>query len=70
MGYFKQLEVEIMEMAHDMGDDFGEDADTILTISRVLDVTPEEVEYVLSGDCDREFYDLSADLDAIHYGEQ
>ena len=60
MGYFANLEVEIMSMAHDMGDDYGFDAETILTISRVLDVAPEEVQRVLEGDPD---YDPADDMD-------
>lgn len=71
MGYFADLELEIMEMAHDMGDDFGDDAETIKTISRVLDVSPEQVQRVLSADFDEdpyEYADHAADLDAIHYG--
>lgn len=57
MGYFKDVEVEIMTMAHDMGDDYGQDADTILIISRALEVPPEEVQRVLEGDPDRDEYD-------------
>ena len=65
MGYFANLELEIMSMAHDMGDDYGFDADTILTISRVLEVSPEEVQRVLEGDADRDpdEYDDSMDGD-------
>jgi hypothetical protein len=65
MGYFKDVEIEIMTMAHDMGDDFGDDADTILTIARALDLAPEIVQDVLQGDADRdpEEYDDSMDGD-------
>ena len=71
MGYFSNLQIDIMDMARDLGDARGQDADTILTISRVLEITPQEVEYVLSGDCDidpEEYAERSADLDAIYYG--
>lgn len=71
MGYFANLEIEIMEMARDMGDDFGEDAETVKVISRVLDVSPEEVQQVLASDYDQdpaEYAEIAADLDAIHYG--
>lgn len=71
MGYFANLEIEIMEMARDMGDDFGEDAETVKVISRVLDVSPEEVQRVLASDYDQdpaEYAEIAADLDAIHYG--
>lgn len=71
MGYFANLELEIMEMAHDMGDDFGQDADTILTIARVLDIPVTEVQRVLSEEYDvdpSEYAERSADLDAEYYG--
>lgn len=71
MGYFANLEIEIMEMAHEMGDDFGEDAETIKIISRVMEVTPQEVQRVLSGDYDQdpaEYAENAADADAAHYG--
>ena len=57
MGYFTSIEQEIMSMAHDMGDDFGEDAETIMVISRALDVPVEEVQRVLEGDADYDEYD-------------
>ena len=60
MGHFANLEVEIMEMAHNMGDDFGDDAQTILVIARALDVSPEEVQRVLEGDPD---YNPADDMD-------
>ena len=71
MGYFSNLELEIMEMAHDMGDDYGFDASTILTISRVLDVPVEQVQRVLHEDADwdpAEYAENAADEDAIYYG--
>jgi hypothetical protein len=65
MGYYKDLEVEIMSMAHDMGDDFGEDAETIKIISRALDVSPEEVQRVLESDSDRDYDDsMDGDFDS------
>ena len=60
MGHFANLEIEIMEMAHNMGDDFGDDAQTILVIARALDVSPEEVQRVLEGDPD---YNPADDMD-------
>lgn len=60
MGHFANLELEIMEMAHDMGDDFGDDAETIMIISRNLGVAPEEVQRVLEGDPD---YNPADDMD-------
>lgn len=71
MGYFSNLELEIMEMAHDMGDDFGMDADTVKVISRVLNITPAEVQRVLFADHDRdpgEYAENAADEDAYYYG--
>lgn len=64
MGYFANLEVEIMSMAHDMGDDFGEDAETIMVISRALDVSPQEVQRVLERDSDRDPDDMDGDFDS------
>ena len=55
MGYFANLELEVMEMAHDMGDDFGQDEGTILTISETLGVSPEEVQRILSSDSDADY---------------
>ena len=65
MGHFKDVELEIMSMAHDMGDDYGQDAATILTIARVLELSPEYVQEVLEGDPDRDSdeYDDSMDGD-------
>jgi len=60
MGYFNKLEQDIMSMAHDLGDNFGEDAETIKIISRALDVSPEEVQRVLEGDPD---YNPADDMD-------
>jgi len=71
MGYFKDLEIEVMSMAHDMGDDFGDDANTVITIARILEMRPEDVQEILSADYDedpREFAERSADLDAEYYG--
>jgi len=71
MGYFKDLEIDIMSMAHDMGDDYGQDADTVLTIARVLDIPVLEVQRVLSEEYDvdpREYAEKAADLDAEYYG--
>ena len=71
MGFFSDLEIEVQEMAHDMGDDFGEDAQTVLTIARVLELKPEEVQRILSEDCDEdpaEYAENAADEDAIYYG--
>jgi hypothetical protein len=71
MGYFKDLEIEVMSMAHDMGDDFGDDANTVITIARILEMRPEDVQEILSSDYDedpREFAERAADLDAEYYG--
>lgn len=71
MGFFKDLELEVQSMAHDMGDDYGQDADTILTIARILDMKPEDVQEILAGDFDedpREYAERAADLDAEYYG--
>lgn len=71
MGFFKDIELEVQEMAHDMGDDFGQDADTILTIARILEMKPEDVQEILAADYDEdpmEYAERAADLDAEYYG--
>jgi len=71
MGYFSNLEIEVMSMAHDMGDDFGEDAETIKIISRALEVSVEDVQRILHEDPDvdpGEYAENAADEDAIYYG--
>jgi hypothetical protein len=57
MGYFANLELEIMDMARDLGDAQGQDAETILIISRNLNVAPEEVQRVLEEEADLDEYD-------------
>jgi len=61
MGYFANLELEIMDMARDLGDAQGQDAETILIISRNLNVAPEEVQRVLGEDADLDEYDGQPD---------
>ena len=71
MGYFANLELEIMEMAHDMGDDFGDDAATVTTIARCLGVPAVDVQRILCSEYDedpREYAENAADEDAIAYG--
>ena len=71
MGYFANLEIEIMDMARDLGDRFGDNAETVKIISRTLAVSVEEVQRVLDSDYDTdpaEYAEMAADLDAIHYG--
>ena len=65
MGYFANLELEIMTMAHELGDDFGQDDETVKFISRALNITPAEVQRVLFADPDRDpdEYDDSMDGD-------
>ena len=58
MSAISELVLEIQEMAHDMGDDFGFDAETVKIISRALDVPVQMVqdaldpEYQPEMDCD------------------
>ena len=61
MGYFANLELEIMDMARDLGDAQGQDAETILIISRNLNVAPAEVQRVLGEDADLDEYDGQPD---------
>jgi hypothetical protein len=54
-----------------MGDDFGEDAETIKIISRALEVSVEDVQRILHEDPDvdpGEYAENAADEDAIYYG--
>lgn len=72
MGYFSNLEIEIIDLARELGDEHGMDAETIKFISRVLDITPAEVQRVLFADHDEdpaEYSENAADEDAIYYGE-
>ena len=61
MGYFANLELEILEMARDLGDAQGQDAETILIISRNLNVAPAEVQRVLGEEADLDEYDGQPD---------
>lgn len=65
MGYFANLEVEIMSMAHNMGDDYGSENETVQYIASELQISEEEVRQVLEGDPDRDpdEYDDSMDGD-------
>ena len=47
MSAMSELVLEIQEMAHTMGDDYGFDAETVLTISRVLQVPVDTVQAAL-----------------------
>lgn len=48
MSYMSDLHLEIQSMAHDMGDDFGQDADTVTTIARIYDLPAYVVQNVLA----------------------
>ena len=68
MSAMSELVLEIQEMAHDMGDDYGFDAETVLTISRVLQVPVETVQAALDTadiDADYDYDDVDADADAL-----
>ena len=47
MSAISELVLEIQEMAHDMGDDFGFDAETVKIIARNLDVPVQLVQDAL-----------------------
>jgi imidazole glycerol phosphate synthase subunit HisF len=47
MSAMSELMLEIQSMAHDMGDDFGYDAETVKTISRVLQIPVADVQAAL-----------------------
>ena len=55
MGYFKELEIQIMSMAHDMGDDFGFEDETVDYIACELQISKDEVREVLSADHDSDY---------------
>jgi hypothetical protein len=50
MGYFKQLETDVQEMAHLMCDDYGFDPKTVSIIADCFSISREQVETMLSGD--------------------
>ena len=54
MGYFADQELTVLEMAHDMGDDYGQDAGTAETIAEVLGMEVSAVQLILEGDPDRD----------------
>ena len=55
MGYFKELEIQIMSMAHDMGDDFGFEDETVDYIASELQISKDEVRQVLSAEHDSDY---------------
>lgn len=57
MGHFSEIQIDVQSMAHDMGDDFGFDPQTIATIARHFDLSKAEVISILSDDCDDDSYD-------------
>ena len=63
MGYFANLEIEVMDLAQEGFDPF--------TISRKTELTVLQVQEILDCDADydpRDYADDAAELDAIHYG--
>lgn len=50
MEYFKDLELEIMKMAHRIGDDFGFEDSTVDYIASELQISVDEVREVLDSD--------------------
>ena len=68
MGYFSNLQLDILETAQNLGDPRGDDAETILTISRIFGEPAEVVQEVLTAEYDADYAERSADLDAEYYG--
>lgn len=44
-----ELKLRLQSDAHDMGDDFGQDPETALILSKEYDLNPHWVQMVLSG---------------------
>ena len=69
MGAVKNLAIEVQEMAHQLGDDFGFEQETIDYIASELQISTEEVEEILNGadeydgqpDEAQEWYDFDPD---------
>ena len=59
MGKLKQLETDVQEMAHIMGDDYGFDPKTISIIADCFALPREQVEAMLSSYSDMGFVDVS-----------
>lgn len=65
MSKMSELILEIQSMAHDMGDDFGFDPETVTTIAEALNVPADIVADALASDDDSyDDYDDSMDGDA------
>ena len=63
MGYFSNLEVEVMDLAHEGVD--------VCTIANITGLSVHNIEDIIQGDPDidpAEFMELSADIDAEYYG--
>lgn len=59
---YETLELEVQSMAHDMGDDFGDDAETVLLIARHFDLDPVEVQRILGpAEDDDSYYEYDDD---------
>ena len=67
MGYFSNLQIEVMERAEQLGDTYGERLEVLEQIAAEFDITPEEVQTILQGEYDGdspdEEYDDSMDGD-------
>ena len=52
MGYFAQPEIEVMERAYELGDDFGDNQAALDRICEEFGLTEDEVLNILQGDYD------------------
>lgn len=56
MSAMSELHLEIQSMAHEMCDDFGQDADTVLTIARIFNLPAHVVQDILDPQNEEDVY--------------
>ena len=68
MGKVKNLAIEIMQLAEQVGDPWGFLEETADYIATDLQISTAEVQAVLDMSVPKEYAEQSADLDAEYYG--
>ncbi len=68
MGKMKNLAIDIMRMAEQIGDPWGFSDETADYIAMNLQISTAEVQAVLDMAVPKEYAEQSADLDADYYG--
>lgn len=68
MGKMKNLAIEIMQMAEQVGDPWGFSEETADYIGTELQISTAEVQAVLDMAVPKEYAEQAADLDADYYG--